>query len=51
MIKYFFDLHAKKPIVLFNKDVLLKLVGRARKKLKKLVRHCRYEDWYALGNN
>ena len=50
-IKYFFDLLAKKPIVLFNKDVLLKLVGRARKKLKKLVRHCRYEDWYALGNN
>ena len=50
-IKYFFDLHAKKPIVLFNKDVLLKLMGRARKKLKKLVRHCRYEDWYALGNN
>ena len=50
-IKYFFDLLAKKPIVLFSKDVLLKLVGRARKKLKKLVRHCRYEDWYALGNN
>ena len=50
-IKYIFDLLAKKPIVLFNKDVLLKLVGRARKKLKKLVRHCRYEDWYALGNN
>ena len=34
-IKYFFDLLAKKPIVLFNKDVFLKLVGRARKKLKK----------------
>lgn len=50
-IKYFFDLLAKKPIVLFNKDVLLKRVGQARKKLKKLVRHCRYEDWYALGNN
>ena len=50
-IKYFFDLLAKKPIVLCNKDVLLRLVGRARKKLNKLVRHCRYEDWYALGNN
>ena len=50
-IKYFFDLLAKKPIVILNKDVFLKLVGRARKKLKKLVRHCRYEDWCALGNN
>ena len=50
-IKYFLDLLAKKPIVILNKDVFLKLVGRARKKLKKLVRHCRYEDWYALGNN
>ena len=50
-IKYFFHFHAKKPIVILNKDVFLKLVGRARKKLKKLVRHCRYEDWCALGNN
>ena len=30
-IKYFFDLLAKKPIVLFNKDVFLKLLGGLEK--------------------
>ena len=39
-IKCFFDLYAKKPIIILNKYVFLKLVGWARKKFKKLVRHC-----------
>ena len=39
-IKCFFDLYAKKPIIMLNKYVFLKLVGWARKKFKKLVRHC-----------